>query len=169
MTAVSAEVVDHAHCAVLVIRSDRIGRVLLATDGSPEADRAVEFVTTSGRFEAAALKVVSVIASEGYVAVVDAARRHAEESAERTVSDLGREDVTAHVPHRLGDIAGTIVSEATAWSADIVVLGTRGLGTIRRLLLGSVSRDVLHHAPMSVLIVRATARPADDASSTTGP
>jgi nucleotide-binding universal stress UspA family protein len=183
---VSAEVVDHAHCAVLVVRSDRVDRVLLATDGSADADRAVEFVTTSGLFGAAAMKVVSVIdpgmpwwtglspvdgmvASEGYVAVVDAARRHAEETAERTVSDLGRDDVTAHVPHRLGDIAGTIVNEASAWSADIVVLGTRGLGTIRRLLLGSVSRDVLHHASMSVLIVRPAERPAEDASSATLP
>jgi nucleotide-binding universal stress UspA family protein len=183
---VSAEVVDHAHCPVLVVRSERVGRVLLATDGSADADRAVEFVATSGLFGAATMKVVSVVdpgmpwwtglspvdgmvASESYVAVVEAARQHADETARRTVAALGRDDVSALVPARVGDIAGTIVGEATAWSADIVVLGTRGLGTIRRLLLGSVSRDVLHHAPVSVLIVRPAGPPAADGSPATRP
>ena len=183
---VSAEVVDHAHCPVLVVRSERVGRVLLATDGSADADRAVEFVTNSGLFGAVTMKVVSVVdpgmpwwtglspvdgmvASESYVAVVEAARRHADETARRTVAALDRDEVSTLVPPRVGDIAGTIVGEATAWSADIVVLGTRGLGTIRRLLLGSVSRDVLHHAPMSVLIVRPAGPPAADVSSATRP
>lgn len=183
---VSAEVVDHAHCPVLVVRSERVGRVLLATDGSADADRAVEFVTNSGLFGAVTMKVVSVVdpgmpwwtglspvdgmvASESYVAVVEAARRHADETARRTVAVLDRDEVSTLVPPRVGDIAGTIVGEATAWSADIVVLGTRGLGTIRRLLLGSVSRDVLHHAPMSVLIVRPAGPPAADVSSATRP
>ena len=183
---VSAEVVDHAHCPVLVVRSERVGRVLLATAGSADADRAVEFVTNSGLFGAVTMKVVSVVdpgmpwwtglspvdgmvASESYVAVVEAARRHADETARRTVAVLDRDEVSTLVPPRVGDIAGTIVGEATAWSADIVVLGTRGLGTIRRLLLGSVSRDVLHHAPMSVLIVRPAGPPAADVSSATRP
>jgi nucleotide-binding universal stress UspA family protein len=183
---VSAEVVDHGHCAVLVVRSDRVGRVLLATDGSADADLATTFVRASGLFATSTLRVVSVVdpgmpwwtgispvdgmvASEGYVAVVDAARRHADETAKRTVAALGRDDVSALVPSRVGDIAGTIVGEAKAWSADIVVLGTRGLGTIRRLLLGSVSRDVLHHAAMSVLIVRPSGSPAPDPASTARP
>ena len=45
---------------------------------------------------------------------------------------------------------------ATAEGADLIVVGSRGLSTLPRLLLGSVARKVLLHAPQSVLVVRET-------------
>lgn len=45
-----------------------------------------------------------------------------------------------------------IVAEAAAEKADMIVMGTRGLGTVRRTVLGSVSTYVLHHAPCPVVI-----------------
>lgn len=45
-----------------------------------------------------------------------------------------------------------IVEEAAAEKVDMIVMGTRGLGTIRRTILGSVSTYVLHHAPCPVVI-----------------
>jgi nucleotide-binding universal stress UspA family protein len=53
-----------------------------------------------------------------------------------------------------GDIASTILREAKSWQADVVAVGARSMGTVKRWLIGSVSRAVLHHADMSVLIVR---------------
>ncbi|MGH2473820.1 MAG: universal stress protein, partial [Candidatus Limnocylindrales bacterium] len=167
---VSSEVVDHAHRPVLVVRTARSGRVLVATDGSEPAGAAADFVHTSGLFTDADLRVVSVIdpgmpwwtglspvdgivAAEAYGDVVDAARRHAEDAARLTGERIGSEHLTVDAAARGGDVASTIVAEATAWNADVLVIGTRGLGIVRRLLLGSVSRDVLHHAPMSVLVV----------------
>jgi nucleotide-binding universal stress UspA family protein len=47
-----------------------------------------------------------------------------------------------------------IVEEAEKWGADLIVMGSRGLGTWNRLLLGSVSSAVVHHAKCSVEIVR---------------
>jgi nucleotide-binding universal stress UspA family protein len=47
-----------------------------------------------------------------------------------------------------------IVEEAERWGADLIVMGSRGLGTWNRLLLGSVSSNVVHHAKCSVEIVR---------------
>jgi nucleotide-binding universal stress UspA family protein len=47
-----------------------------------------------------------------------------------------------------------IVEEAQRWGADLIVMGSRGLGTWNRLLLGSVSSNVVHHARCSVEIVR---------------
>jgi nucleotide-binding universal stress UspA family protein len=44
------------------------------------------------------------------------------------------------------------VEEAAAEKADMIVMGTRGLGTVRRTVLGSVSTYVLHHAPCPVVI-----------------
>jgi nucleotide-binding universal stress UspA family protein len=47
-----------------------------------------------------------------------------------------------------------IVEEAERWGANLIVMGSRGLGTWNRLLLGSVSSNVVHHAKCSVEIVR---------------
>lgn len=47
-----------------------------------------------------------------------------------------------------------IVDEADKWGADLIVMGSRGLGAWSRVLLGSVSNAVVHHAKCSVLIVR---------------
>jgi nucleotide-binding universal stress UspA family protein len=53
-----------------------------------------------------------------------------------------------------------ILESAAGWHADLVVVGARGNGSLERLLLGSVSRAVLHGAALPVLIVRTP--PADD-------
>jgi nucleotide-binding universal stress UspA family protein len=53
-----------------------------------------------------------------------------------------------------GDARHEINAEAARWHADSVFVGARGLGAIDRLLLGSVSREVLAHAPCAVEIVR---------------
>jgi nucleotide-binding universal stress UspA family protein len=47
-----------------------------------------------------------------------------------------------------------ILDEAEKWGADLIMLGSRGLGGVARLLLGSVSSAVLSHANCSVEIVR---------------
>ena len=53
-----------------------------------------------------------------------------------------------------GSPAQVIVDEAESWGADLIVLGSRGLGIWNRLVLGSVSNAVVHHAKCSVEIVR---------------
>ncbi len=53
-----------------------------------------------------------------------------------------------------GSPADVIVDEAEDRGADLIVVGTRGLHAGRRLLLGSVSTKVVHHAPCDVLVVR---------------
>jgi nucleotide-binding universal stress UspA family protein len=53
-----------------------------------------------------------------------------------------------------GSPADVIVDEAEDWGADLIVVGTRGLHGGKRLLLGSVSTKVVHHAPCDVLVVR---------------
>ena len=53
-----------------------------------------------------------------------------------------------------GSPAQVIVDEAESWGADLIVMGSRGLGVWNRLLLGSVSNAVVHHAKCSVEVVR---------------
>jgi nucleotide-binding universal stress UspA family protein len=53
-----------------------------------------------------------------------------------------------------GSPAQVIVDEAEHWGADLILMGSRGLGVWNRLLLGSVSNVVVHHAKCSVEVVR---------------
>jgi nucleotide-binding universal stress UspA family protein len=53
-----------------------------------------------------------------------------------------------------GNPADVIVQEAEESGADLIVVGTRGLNAAQRVFLGSVSTNVVHHAPCDVLVVR---------------
>jgi nucleotide-binding universal stress UspA family protein len=53
-----------------------------------------------------------------------------------------------------GHPADVLVEEAEESGADMIVVGTRGLNAAKRLVLGSVSTTVVHHAPCDVLVVR---------------
>ena len=73
----------------------------------------------------------------------------------------------AEVPYELevasGDPAHTLIDILENFGCDMVVMGARGMGTLRSALLGSVSHEVLHAAPVPVLIVKP--RPADEAET----
>jgi len=55
---------------------------------------------------------------------------------------------------RNGDYADQILDAAEAQEADLIVLGSRGLGKIRGAVMGSVSQKVLHHAAQTVVAVK---------------
>lgn len=74
------------------------------------------------------------------------------ERAAKKAHELGASDVTTRVD--VGDYAESIANAAKDVGADLIVIGSRGLGTIGELLLGSVSRKVLHMAKDSVLVVK---------------
>jgi nucleotide-binding universal stress UspA family protein len=170
---VSAEVVDHAPCPVLIARTSRVDRLLFATDGSPDAEHAAAFVASCGLFAHAKRRVLSVAdptlpwfagmeaydartAEEAYIDITQSAAHRATAAADAAARQLDTDDVKMARVEVDGDVASAIVDEASTWYADVLAIGTRGLGRFRRFLLGSVSRDVLYHAPMSVLIVRPT-------------
>jgi nucleotide-binding universal stress UspA family protein len=168
---VSSEVVDNAPCTVLVARHAAVGRVLWATDGSPDADRVGDFFAETGLFEESEIRVTSVpdagmpwwtgitpvdgaTSIEFYAEAVELAEQRAIATADAGARRLGTPRTSATIARTRGDIATAILAEAESWHADVVAVGARSLGAVRRLLIGSVSRAVLHHAEMSVLIVR---------------
>ncbi len=135
-------------------------KILLGYDASPEADRALERTAELAKAFDAEVTVLSVAPAlapagrgVGPVDPVDPPEEHAAEAAQaaRKLAELGvdAERVTA-----LGPPARTIVDLATEREIDLIVVGTRDLNALERVLSGSVSDAVAHHAPCDVLIVR---------------
>ena len=77
-----------------------------------------------------------------------------------TLRSLAEEAKTAGVDAEyiqdFGNPGQTICDQAKLWSADLIVIGSRGLTGVKEMFLGSVSNYVTHHAPCSVLILRET-------------
>jgi nucleotide-binding universal stress UspA family protein len=67
---------------------------------------------------------------------------------------LKERGIDAKLVQRVGDAADKIIDEAESEHADLVVMGSRGLNTAQRWLLGSVSAKVVQHAPCNVFVVR---------------
>ena len=91
----------------------------------------------------------------------DDLQRSAREAAEAVIASAMRKlkeasEKTLKISHEIidGPPSQVIVEEAESWGADLIVMGSRGLGAWNRLLLGSVSSAVVHHAKCSVEIVR---------------
>lgn len=168
---VSAEVVDHACCPVLVARDDRIGPVVLADDGSVHARAAEAIMSGCPLFAGLPITVVTVIeggfpnevaiapllyadAIDACVRSTEVAKTSAEEACAAAAERLRSAGLDAASEVRVGDPAHEIIDVARARGAGIIVVGTRGTTGLRRLILGSVARNVLFHAPCSVLIAR---------------
>jgi nucleotide-binding universal stress UspA family protein len=90
------------------------------------------------------------------------ANRQANAVAAAAVARLDQAGFQANAIARSGDPAHEIVAHANEYQARLLVLGTRGHTGLRRLMLGSVARNVLLHAPCSVLVVRENVAPPAD-------
>jgi len=139
-------------------------RILLATDGSEEAELAarvaVELVNSTGsELHVVHIKLVPI--TPPYPEVLDwredleRAEREARELLDeqvKKVEDAGGTVAGAHLREELP--AEEIVALAEELGADLIVVGRRNRGRIRRALAGSVSDWVVRHAPSPVLVVR---------------
>ena len=133
-------------------------KVLIAYDGSDSAKRALEIAVDLAPKEAA-ISVVSVV--EGLPQFGRAAAMilpEDEEESQRRLAEAGKvlaeHGTVAELVERRGDAATAILDEAEKEGTGLIVMGTRGLSTIERWFLGSVSSKVLQHARCSVLVVR---------------
>ena len=137
-------------------QTNRKGRamnhILIATDGSPAAGKAVELGLELAREHEAEVTFVHVVPDYGLDTLEpDAALREAAAVA----SEQG---VACKVELLVGDPANEIVALADTLESGLIVLGCRGLGVVKSALLGSVSHTVLAHTKRPVLIVRSPLR-----------
>jgi nucleotide-binding universal stress UspA family protein len=166
---VSAEVIDHAPCPVLIARSDRIGRAVIADDGSPEAEFARAFVMARPHLLGEAATLVGVVphqtiwpdamipldadTAELLIESQSVRRRGLGRVLAADAEAIAATGVEATWEVREGHAGAEIVAAAEEHHADLIVVGTHGRHGISRLALGSVSRDVVHGAHCSVLVV----------------
>jgi len=138
-----------------------VHRVLLAVDGSGNADRATDYLCTLGRsgldLEVELLHVAKPIPAVCFEsrAKADAYYREQCEAAVRDAKDaLGCAGASLNVHIEAGDAADKIVQVAARRNCSQIVMGTRGLGGVAGLILGSVASKVLALAPMAVTLVK---------------
>lgn len=144
-------------------------KIRIAVDGSTHSDAAVEEVARLTWPADSEVRVVSVIdlpvvslaefpAWPDYLdemhRVLTARAKTSVEAALATLraGKCEKLRLTSELFH--GSAKKVIVDEATAWGADLIVVGSRGLGALDRFFLGSVSQAVVQHAPCSVEVVR---------------
>lgn len=145
--------------------------ILVGYDGSGHALRALEWATREAAMRHAPLTVLSVCeatADHWHEAAADVhsggaadsrddgvqlARALAEEQAGKVLARLGGGLAAPQVAVRavVGIPAEELLSAAAG--ADMIVVGSRGTGGFRRLLLGSVSSHLTHHAHCPVVVV----------------
>jgi nucleotide-binding universal stress UspA family protein len=143
---------------VIVYRS-----ILVAVDGSASSDAALDEAIALARDDGARLTVMTVavptrlIFASPYVAPVPTGHE-LEQTAEQIVARAASrvpDDVPVATVVRRGPPAKAILERVENGEHDLVVRGSRGLGGLGMLVLGSVSRDVLAHSPVPVHLVRA--------------
>ncbi len=161
---VAVQLAAHAHCPVLVVRGrpEPSGPVVLGVDGSPEAWPAV-----LQAFEEASLRASELVALHAWVdpvppqlgdvlpVVYDVDQVEAEEMRLLSEAIAGcRErypDVVVHEELVRAPARDCLIDRSA--QAQLLVVGTRGRGGVRGLLLGSVSQTALHQADCPVLVV----------------
>jgi nucleotide-binding universal stress UspA family protein len=139
-------------------------RIVCAFDGSEHAMKAAESAADLARRYQAQLALVYVV--EPYappmdvpgLSFIDWLEPH-KQAAARLLDDAaaklsGRTGPRPEVEIRLGSPANEVVQYAADQQADLIVVGSRGHGAVKRLLMGSVADRVVHLAHGPVLVVR---------------
>jgi nucleotide-binding universal stress UspA family protein len=181
MGSVSLSVVRHSHGSVLVVRgegSELPGPILLAIDGSEQARAAAEAAAEISASTGSGLHVVFVMPAPdhlyGHHVYSGELKESVREQAEDDVRTFLDEQVGWLEEHggkvedkhmAVGRPDAEIVNLAEEVGAGLTVVGSRGLGGVRRSLMGSVSDSVVRHAHGPVLVVRSEEVSENDEAS----
>lgn len=154
-------------------------KILLAVDGSKFAQAAVrkccELLSLS---EDTQIKIVSAadvsqsfgtepfgVSREFYIKLNNEQVKQAENfvnDAKQIVKEKIGDNTAVETAVLRGSPKAAIINEAEEWEADLIVVGSHGYGFFERMLIGSVSNAILHHAPCSVLIVKTIEEQTED-------
>ena len=128
-----------------------MNKILVAYDGSDSGQRALKeaakLMEDGGSMTV--VSVAEVLPQFGRAPEMLVPEEHEERRRELAEAKefLGERGIKTKTVERRGDAATMILDEAEEEGVELIIMGTRGLGSGRRWLLGSVSTKVLHHAP----------------------
>jgi nucleotide-binding universal stress UspA family protein len=138
--------------------------ILVAIDGSPDAERALGHAIDLADCEHAKLTLFSAVpsppafayATPGASALTDLDEKAREETEAivRAARDRVPQGVSVTTVVKTEPAKPALLKQIAEGGHDLVVMGSRGRGAVRSALLGSVSHHVLHHSDVPVLIVR---------------
>lgn len=142
-----------------------VNSILVGVDGSAKSLEAARYAMGLAEQTKAKLTFVFVIEPpqiipfgpmEGFVTAGPSKSTEDVTRAEKIVETLAKERPALNIATRveLGDAADVIVESAAKLGVDLIVVGARGQNVAQRVLLGSVSDRVVHHAPCPVTVVR---------------
>ncbi|GIJ81331.1 Nucleotide-binding universal stress protein, UspA family [Micromonospora phaseoli] len=158
-------VTAHAHCPVVVVRSDsaagaRTGHVAVGVDGSEPSLLALGFAVEQASLRRVPLHVVrawqprrdqwSLTGEQARDAALADQRADLDEALHRWQGTFP--DVEVSVETAAAAPAGLLIDASR--NAQLIVVGTRGRGGLRGMLLGSVSQQLIQHAHCPVAVVR---------------
>lgn len=141
-------------------------KILLAIDGSPHSQDAVDEIARRPWPTGTAVRVVSVIRPYAppstevvlAAAAIDTMQQQqmhqAEQLTVRAGELLAEPGLSVETVVREGDARSAILDEAESWGADLIVVGSHGRTGLKRWVLGSVASAVVAHAHCSVEVVR---------------
>ena len=127
-------------------------KILLATDGSEDAGLAASTAIDLANKTGSELHIVHVVDLVSSVVLDEAEVRGLLDAVLRQIEDAGSISAQAHLSE--GAPAAEIVTLGEEIGAGLIVVGSRGLGGLRRALMGSVSDSVVRHSHCPVLVVR---------------
>jgi nucleotide-binding universal stress UspA family protein len=165
----SLHLAAHASCPLVVVRPPAVeagpeaGRVVVGVDGSRDATAALDFAFQEAAFRGCGLTAVFAwqlphVESDGWLtsnAVLSVSDDEVTRALAESLSGWAERYPEVAVVQRVvrGEPVGVLVGASAG--AELVVVGSRGLGGFRSLLFGSVGHGVLHHAYSPVAVIRA--------------
>ena len=139
--------------------------VIVGIDGSAHSARALEWAVTQAALQRAAVTVITVntvpaspwsghpVVLAQDPAVLDRMRQAAEEMTVKVTSQLGEARPASVTVRAINGFPSKELIDASR-DADLLVVGSRGAGGFARLMVGSTSEQVVHHAHCPVVVVR---------------
>src|SRR5215208_4986077 len=136
-------------------------KILLATDGSPDAQLAATTAADMANSTGSELHIATVVGGRAYHVesqeIVDQLRQRGRQVLDeqvKKIEETGGKVAQTHVRVVEEHRDRGIVDLAEELGVGLIVIGSRGLGGVRRALMGSVSGSVVHYAHCPVLVVR---------------